>query len=127
MRKISVLLVALSVPVIVNGVAPACSQTIVGFGIQSCGRYLEARRDRDKTADASNRTLAFTQWLAGFLTVVNLETTKKNGIDIIEGTDLDGVMGWLDKYCRENPLDSFDRASWNLAAELRKRKTPKEQ
>lgn len=125
MRKVRAVFLGLVLSVGIGSAVPTFAATVVGAGTQSCGQYLEARRDKDKNADATNRrAFAFASWLGGFLTVVNQEAVNKTGIDIVVGTDIDGVLAWLDKYCRENPLEMFANASWRLAGELLNRKAP---
>ena len=108
-RSLSVLVGALVVCV-----APVCQdatgaepKTVVGAGLVSCGAW---------TADTSNVGLrnSRTAWVLGFISRAAFEHTG----DILEPTDALAVMAWVDKYCRENPLDRLGRAAGALETEL---------
>ena len=42
--------------------------------------------------------------------------------DIAKGTDADGLIGWIDNWCRANPIENIADAAQNLIFELYKRK-----
>ena len=58
-------------------------------------------------------------WLGGFLSGVNV---GHDGLlnDALKDLDLQAHLAWIEKYCRENPLDSFSRASTRLLLEIMK-------
>lgn len=67
--------------------------TIIGSGVgTSCGTWSADRSQRQ------GRDLE--QWAIGYLS----GAAVNGGINILGGTDFQGVMGWLDNYCRANPL-----------------------
>jgi hypothetical protein len=87
--------------------------TTFGFGLQTCGSFMEARR--------VERDLDYIDWLSGFLSAVNWSRASRGLVDragVTAGTDLAGPLGWLDNYCRANPLDSFAAATVALTNEL---------
>ena len=84
--------------------------SIMGAGTQSCGKYLE---DRD---GGTRGSLRYMNWLGGYFTAYNLY--EPNTYDISGDHDLPALMAWLDKYCREHPLDTFNGAVQALAVEL---------
>lgn len=74
---------------------------IGGYGLDSCGSYLDARQ---RSADTP-----YTTWLGGYLTAVDIEEQKT--YSILGGTDVPGVMRWLDNWCRQNPTRMFVNAA----------------
>ncbi|MDZ4344008.1 MAG: hypothetical protein U1E51_16435 [Candidatus Binatia bacterium] len=82
-----------------------------GAGVDSCGSYSESRRQR---GSAENK---YRSWVMGFFTGVNY--SAQDTYDVTGGTNLDGVLGWLDNYCRDHPLETFARAMERLLVELR--------
>jgi len=54
----------------------------------------------------------FGAWLTGYITAYSLLTDGVS--DYANGADYEGMLSWIDKYCLENPLESFGRASLNL-------------
>ncbi len=72
---------------------------IIGTGNQSCGYWTETRKGRDQAAN-----LDLYSYAGGFLSSYNLAFDKK---DILAGTDMDGLMGWMDNYCQANPLNKI--------------------
>jgi hypothetical protein len=41
--------------------------------------------------------------------------------DVLVGTNFDGLMAWIDNYCRANPLDLVGTAALKLFDELKSR------
>ena len=80
----------------------------LGFGAESCQTFLQARSNR--------LDLPYRDWLTGYLTAVNKLT--KATVDMRGTTDIAGMLGVLDQYCRKNPLHSFSRAVEALAKDL---------
>jgi hypothetical protein len=39
-------------------------------------------------------------------------------IDIAKGADNDGIEGWMDNYCSQNPLENIASAAENLVRTL---------
>jgi hypothetical protein len=89
------------------------AQTFMGgFGSDSCGRWTKERRDL-----GSPLTISMSAWVLGYLSGISLGYGKK---DFLKGTDSEAVFGWIDKYCRENPLKTVAVAVVELALILRK-------
>ena len=80
----------------------------LGFGGEACQAFLQARSNR--------LDLPYRDWLTGYLTAVNKLT--KATVDIRGTTDIAGMLGVLDQYCRKNPLHSFSRAVEALVKDL---------
>src|SRR5262245_1846687 len=76
----------------------ADSVRVLGFGVnQTCGAWLSARAQNGVDA------WLFQQWALGYLSGAAIFSANYNPL---RGVDADGVWYWLDKYCREHPLDS---------------------
>lgn len=108
MRPVAVAVLSL---LIIGGPAHAQGRMVLGNGISSCGTWTKERQ-----TDAVNSAL-LTQWVAGFLSGMNVP----NATDVLVDKDYDGLMGWIDNYCRANPLNSVGIASAALMYELRSR------
>ena len=82
-------------------------------GMASCGTWLQRRQSKQEAILAS--------WIVGYLSGLNMESS---GPDAIVGTDYDSLMGWIDNYCRANPLHPIAQAATALMGELRSRLKP---
>jgi hypothetical protein len=80
----------------------------LGFGSESCQTFLLAR--------SNHLDLPYRHWLTGYLTAVNKLT--KETVDIRGTTDIDGMVGFLEQYCRKHPLHSFSQAVEALVKDL---------
>ncbi len=60
------------------------------------------------------------QWVAGYLSGSNVQAGD-NYPDALVGTDFDGLMAWVDNYCRANPHDLVGTAALKLFEELQAR------
>ena len=86
----------------------------LGFGLESCQTFLQAR--------SNSLDLPYRHWLTGYLTAVNKLT--KDTVDIRGTTDSDGMLGVLEHYCIKHRDHSFSRAVESLVTDLYpKRKT----
>lgn len=109
--------------------SPALSQTTIPhrteptmiYGLQpepSCGKWTAERAVR------SGQAVQMQSWILGFLTALNLYVPATEG-NIARTADIEGFYGWLDQYCRENPLNAFTSAAMALASELQRRTHPR--
>jgi hypothetical protein len=95
---------------------PMGSKLVFGQGMNSCGGWTQARQSRSASAGLS------AQWVAGYLSGLNVESTSLDPRDDpLLGTDFDGLMAWIDNYCRSHPLESIAIAADKLMDELRER------
>ena len=81
------LLVALA-----TGNAHAQGTTVMG-GQVACAQWTNSPQVR-----ATMR-----HWVMGYMSGFNMNVL--NEVDILYGYTTEGVIGWIDKYCRENPLE----------------------
>jgi len=80
----------------------------LGFGLESCQTFFQAKRNR---LDLPSR-----HWLTGSLTAVNKRT--KAMVDMRGTTTIDGMLGLLEHYCIKHPQYSFSRAVESLVTTL---------
>ena len=55
-------------------------------------------------------------WIFGYITGLN--AFGQNSGDNAPGTTAAGLIGWVDNYCKANPLDAVNMAGFDLANEL---------
>jgi hypothetical protein len=92
---------------------PSGSRAIVGWGLKSCGTWTQVRQ----ATESADHTV-IEAWVVGFMSGMNLDRTHP---DALVGTDFDGLMAWIDNYCRSNPLQAIAFAATSLMEELRSR------
>ena len=81
---------------------------IWGEGGASCFHYQKAR--------LSEKDDVFKAYLRGYLTSYN--TVSEDTYSITGATTLTEAMEWIDNYCDEKSIDSFDRAIQMLITEV---------
>ena len=84
----------------------------IGQGANSCWAWT-----RSHEAKAATQGL-YTQWVAGFVSGLNWNTDDP---DILTEMDFDGLMAWVDNYCKTNPLAKVTTGAAMLVQELRER------
>ena len=87
--------------------------TVYGPGNDSCGKFLEARRNKNDAIYAT--------WAAGYVTAINHASPAT--YDILGKSDSHGAVVWLENYCHQNPLKKFASAVETLVDELYPRRT----
>jgi hypothetical protein len=80
----------------------------LGFGLESCQTFLQAR--------SNSLDLPYRHWLTGYLTAVNRLT--KDTVDIRGTTDIDGILWLLEQYCIKYRQHSLSRAVEALVKDL---------
>jgi hypothetical protein len=93
--------------------ASAQDRIIFGEAGTSCRTWTQARQTKSRKAGLS------AQWVAGYLSGSNVEADHP--ADVLVGTNFDGLMAWIDNYCRANPLDLVGTAALKLFDELKLR------
>jgi hypothetical protein len=84
--------------------------TVHGQGKVSCGKYIS------DIALADIYKNYYMLWMQGFVTGIN---TTDRVVDTLQGTDDEGAMAWVNKYCHDNPTSSFFYAAAALVVYLR--------
>jgi hypothetical protein len=101
---------------------PAGAQTrmaaIGGAGRETCAAWTEDRGAASESARLANERRI--EWISGFFSAVNVFADSSGslhgGID-----DRDGMLAWIDNFCREHPNDPLWGAAANLVLDLRNR------
>jgi hypothetical protein len=89
-------------------------------GAQSCGKFMDAvnKGNNEKNWIDWNNYQSYTY---GYFTGVNRYLS--NTLNIKGNTDMAGVMAYIEKYCKENPLDDYFDAINAVQTELYPKRT----
>jgi hypothetical protein len=82
---------------------------IIGPRNFSCGKWTNTPKNT-----AQHDVLE--SWVLGYLSGINAENA---GVDFLRGREPDGLMAWIDNYCRRNPPHIITQATNELIKELR--------
>src|SRR5262249_49343881 len=82
-----------------------------GAGPESCGSWLAARQ-----ATGTSLWLQSGQWVLGWVSAAGASNVPA----ALRTTDSEAIAAWVDKYCREHPLDNLAAAAKHLVDELSK-------
>jgi hypothetical protein len=82
-----------------------------GYGAQTCARFVEAADGVEAgNGDAVNEYRHFQEWLAGFVSAINLAT----GRDVLQGLPISQAMQQAEASCRANPSGDFFNTAMTL-------------
>ena len=110
-RTVSLALIVGAMFIVIAPSAKGADATFVaGEGRVTCGTYLERRKE-----DAVQQTYVYAVWVRGFLTGINYSDPAKAARELPTGST---VLAYLDKHCRENPLDVIARGAMALDRDL---------
>ena len=82
------------------------------MGARSCGDWVKNAQDPNGWP-----VIVQNAWLGGFLS----GKTLSSGVDVLKGQSAESLYLWVDKYCRNNPLDNSADAGEELFIELKKK------
>jgi hypothetical protein len=80
--------------VLLTGSVGANAVATIGEGLQSCGSWTAARRDR--------QSFGVETWIFGYLSGAAFALADE-GYDPVRGTDAAGILAWID--CLAHPLE----------------------
>lgn len=86
--------------------------TVWAWGGESCGSWTAAA---ERGLSYPKRTI-FKGWLTGYVTAMNLWRVSQGHPDF--ETDAEGMVAWVDNYCKAHPLDLVADAAMYLSFEL---------
>jgi hypothetical protein len=86
------------------------------IGKLSCKDWRDDRR-KDEKDNKKFWSIHGTFWILGFMTAINALEDKK---DLLADVNVDTLVAWTDKYCRENPNKDVLDSSIELTLKLRK-------
>ena len=90
------------------------STLIFGIGSSTCREWTQRKKTHDRVTDK--------QWLAGFLTGVEFINTGFGAKPLIlDSDDPEILIGFVDDYCLEHPLNAISDGAQFLWLELFKR------
>lgn len=117
MKPIAVWLPAVAlITVLVGPVGAIAAESVqgdyatIGAGAVSCGRWTAERKSHGAAVPI------FTSWVLGYVSAVNMWGPSQT--IITRGTDSDGILGLVDKYCGDHPLDNVGTAIAVLVPDL---------
>jgi hypothetical protein len=102
----------LTVALIAGFAEDARAYKLIGAGTSSCGAWTAHRRAYQPGGSATlghQGELEDAQWVLGFLSGMGF--VHKNDDDPLDGVDGEGVLAWIDNYCRANPIKALDDAT----------------
>ncbi|SRR5712691_210127 len=102
------ILLLVLMPLPVRGSDAKGNYVALGFGLESCQTFFQAR--------SNSLDLPYRHWLIGYLTAVNKLT--KDTVDMRGTTDMDDMLGLLEHYCIKHRQHSFSRAVEALVKDL---------
>lgn len=94
--------------VLAIGLANPVLAATTTFGDSDCGEWINPASDY--------AMLAHRAWLMGFLSGLNGEESLKNPLGKISSGKQ--IFLWMDKYCKDNPLEKLSYGGLQLMLEL---------
>ena len=105
---------ALCLPV--AAAANAQGVAVQGIGTTSCGKYIERRATSNPAQDGATAS-----WVWGYMAEFNMESKYPTTANL---PDQPSTLAYIDKHCRENPLDNVLAATMALVKALGGRRNP---
>jgi hypothetical protein len=81
----------------------------IGEGANSCGAWTFERQQN------STKSALYATWVLGYVSGQNADASTTN---FLQGVDAGAILGWIDNYCRSNPLEKIVTAAGSLVVEL---------
>jgi hypothetical protein len=98
--------------VLTAGTTQAQAYNVMGRGLDSCGAWITHRRDVKVGAPiTANSEIADeeTNWVVGFLSGVGF--MGRGNVNPLDGMDAEGILAWIDNYCRAHPIERIVEAA----------------
>ena len=114
MRRVIACLILAAVLMIADAAAASDDNSVVhiiGFGRGSCGNWTASAREYSPDRRITPSSLVHVkqiQWVLGYLSGVGKFTAS---IDPLNNMDGEGVMAWIDNYCRDHPVEQIVEAA----------------
>jgi len=99
--------------------ASAWSQTLVGYGSDTCAVWIEAHRSSNVADKVALDSWAF-GYLDGLAKYIDSEKQLKNlgTADILKGLDRAAIVKLADQFCQANPAQTLDNVLAAMTAQL---------
>lgn len=112
--KTSIGVIAVSIMTICTGITHAEPKfAIAGAGMVSCGQYLKSSKTTKEMSD-----MMVVTWVQGFLSGTNTQRFWEGQKEMKLLPDAESISAFVDKYCRDNPLNNVYQASMDLERNL---------
>ena len=108
MRKLMVVLALLMVG---SGAWAADKNGNYATRTESCGPYMKDRQSKNAA-----KVLNHAVWIFGYITAYNRQAPDT--FDIRGGTEIDGILLWLDNWCKANPTKDMSAAMEAFTKEM---------
>jgi len=106
---------ALGLALGLGSVTASGGPAIWGYGVKPCRDFLTtAPGDAALAAVGGAEYLRYREWLAGFVTGLNLATAS----DVLAGAELDAALTSIRARCQARPGDDFFTATMSLVRSL---------
>ena len=109
-------LMAATLCLTVAAAASAQGVAVQGVGNLSCGKYMELRATNNTSQDG-----VMVSWVWGYMAGFNMESKYPTTATL---PDQPSTLAYIDKHCRENPLDAVMMATMALVKALGGRRNP---
>lgn len=96
--------------------AQSSGQALAGAGTVSCGKYLAQKSE----LVIEHMTVS---WVQGFLSGMNMAEYVTTQQPFVLLPDSDSIAAYIEKYCRDNPLESPTGGAIQLYHDLRQKTT----
>ncbi len=87
---------------------------VYGMTDESCASFTKAAKAVNAAAagkrydeGAAIDNLTYVAWFTGFVSGMNAALRT----NLLEGTDVHGALTWIERYCKEHPLDPYRTAA----------------
>jgi hypothetical protein len=97
LRKLAMTLLLFAFPICAVGAQPTSVENL-GSGTMSCGTWTAERSNHQVAAQYSQ------EWVLGYLTEDENWLSTKENKSLSFSTDSAGIFGWIDNYCKANPM-----------------------
>ena len=97
-----------------SSTSPTSAQRVaIGEGIKSCGTWTKERQVKSQASHM------FATWVLGYASGANWRAYPDP--DFLAEPDAEGILAWVDNYCRAHPIDTIGKASEELIYFLERR------
>ena len=100
MKFLTIILIMMLTPTTILAVDRSGNYAVWGVGKKSCFGYSQAV--------AGNEIVKYKHYMQGFLTAYNIFT--ENTYNITGKMNENQIVEWINNYCEENPMSSFENA-----------------
>lgn len=95
-------------------VAEKSGPPLWGYGVKDCPSFVEVWNKRSQESDAAAEVQAYQDWLAGFISGLNLAT----GEDVVRGVGVTDLMRRIHAECDGKPKTDFFNATLSVVKVL---------